>query len=69
MSDPVLNDRFREFLLRRRQALLIELGGIEDYLGMDRTVVPKRKQRATPEEIREKFDQAVRLNASPLRKA
>lgn len=31
-------------LLARRQALLMELGAIEEYLGMDRSVIPKHKR-------------------------
>ena len=34
-------EKERHLLLARRQAILIELGSIEDYLGMERTVVPK----------------------------
>lgn len=37
----ILPERDRVLLLARRQALLIELGAIEAYLGMERSVVPK----------------------------
>jgi hypothetical protein len=30
--------------MKRRQALLIELGAIEEHLGMVRSVVPKRQR-------------------------
>lgn len=36
----------REFYMRRRQALIIELGAIEDRLGMDRSILPKHKKKA-----------------------
>jgi hypothetical protein len=35
---------FRKYLLSKRQALLIDLGAIEDYLGIERTVIPKHKR-------------------------
>jgi hypothetical protein len=35
---------FHKLLLARRQSLLIELGAIEDYLGMERSVVPKHRR-------------------------
>jgi hypothetical protein len=34
----------RMLLLSRRQALLIELGSIEDYLDMERSVIPKHRR-------------------------
>jgi len=36
----------RQFWLRVRQGLLIILGAIEDYLKIERSVVPKRKREA-----------------------
>lgn len=33
-----------KMLLARRQALLIELGAIEECLGMERSVIPKHKR-------------------------
>jgi len=44
---PAFNDPgARSYLLARRQALLIELGAIEDLLGLHRSVEPKhRRQR------------------------
>jgi hypothetical protein len=35
----------RAYLLTRRQALLMELGQIEDLLGLERTKVPKHKEQ------------------------
>ena len=34
----------RDLLLKRREALLLELGAIEEYLGMERSVLPKRRR-------------------------
>lgn len=39
-----MSDRERVLWLAIRQAVLICLGAIETYLGLDRTVVPKRKR-------------------------
>ena len=47
-------DANRTLMLSRRQALIIELGAIEDYLGMDRSIVPRRKR--SPDELRRRFD-------------
>lgn len=47
IAPVVLPDRSHDTLLMaRRQALIIELGAIEDYLGMDRSITPKRKRAA-----------------------
>lgn len=37
----ILPERDRMLLLARRQALLIELGALETYLGLERSVIPK----------------------------
>lgn len=37
-------EELRAYLVARRAALLIELGKIEELLGMERTVTPKRKR-------------------------
>ena len=50
------DDRQRVLLMSKRQALIIELGSIEDYLGLDRSIVPKRKR---PEELQRKFERAM----------
>ncbi len=34
----------RDFWMLRRQILIMELGAIEDYLEMPRSIVPKRKK-------------------------
>ena len=38
------DSRLRCLLLAFRQALFIMVGAIEDYLGMERSVIPKHKQ-------------------------
>ena len=53
---PELDERTRRMLMTRRQALIIELGGIEDYLGVERSIIPKRKR---PEELARKFDRIM----------
>ncbi len=37
----------RELLLSLRQARIIEIGAIEDFLGIERTHTPQRKRRAS----------------------
>lgn len=51
---PHLPERERTLLMAARQALIIVLGAIEDYLGLDRSIVPRRKRE--PVELRDKFD-------------
>lgn len=34
----------KRLMMARRQAIIIELGAIEDYLGMERSIVPRRKR-------------------------
>ena len=42
-------------LMARRQAIIIDLGAIEDYLGLERSIVPRRKREPKPEELRDTF--------------
>lgn len=37
-------DAERRLWLTRRQAIIMELGAIEDYLDMPRSIVPRRKR-------------------------
>lgn len=53
-----LDERIRTLYMSRRQALIIELGSIEDYLGLERSIIPKRKR--TPEELARRFDRLTR---------
>lgn len=49
MAEAVLQmDVLRSYLLRRRQVLLMELGEIEDVLGLERTKPPKHKDKPAP---------------------
>lgn len=50
-----ITEQERRFQMARRQAIIIELGAIEDYLGIDRSIVPRRKREPTPVELRDKF--------------
>lgn len=51
-----ITDQERRFQMARRQAIIIELGAIEDYLGLERSIVPRRKREPPkPEELRERF--------------
>ena len=40
-------DRQRTLLMAVRQALIIALGAIEDYLGLALSIVPRRKRERT----------------------
>jgi hypothetical protein len=37
----------RRLLMAVRQALIIALGALEDYLGLQRSIVPRRKRNLT----------------------
>jgi hypothetical protein len=39
-----MTDRDRRLLMAIRQALIIALGALEDYLGFERSITPKRKR-------------------------
>lgn len=43
-ADVIIDNRTRVLLFAFRQALLMILGAIEDYMQIERSVVPKRKQ-------------------------
>lgn len=52
-----ITEQERRFHMARRQAIIIELGAIEDYLDLPRSIVPRRKRpQPTPAELRDKFD-------------
>lgn len=40
----VVGERFKIFLMAMRQALIIAIGALEDYLDIDRSIVPRRKR-------------------------
>lgn len=50
-----ITEQERRFQMARRQAIIIELGAIEDYLGLERSIVPRRKREPKPEELRDRF--------------
>jgi hypothetical protein len=39
-----MDERFRILLIAVRQALIITLGAIEEFLGIPRSIVPKHKR-------------------------
>ncbi len=39
-----MDEQEHKYLMTRRQCLIMELGAIEDRLGMERSIVPKRKR-------------------------
>lgn len=43
-DDAILDSRTRVLLLAMRQALLIALGALEDYLNLSRSVTPKHRR-------------------------
>lgn len=56
VAERPIADPERRFHMARRQAIIIELGAIEDYLGLERSIVPRRKREPPkPEELRDKF--------------
>jgi hypothetical protein len=42
-----MTDRERTLWMGIRQAMIIALGVIEDYLGLQRSIVPRRKRHAS----------------------
>jgi hypothetical protein len=40
-----IDSRDRTFWMAIRQALIMALGAIEDYLGLERSIVPRHKRR------------------------
>lgn len=40
-----LDERTKAYLYAKRQALIIELGAIEDLLNLERSIVPRHKRR------------------------
>lgn len=40
------HERHRKLLFARRQALIIELGALEDYLGVGRSILPRHRRDA-----------------------
>jgi len=64
IDHPTVTEQERRYLMARRQAIIIDLGAIEDYLGLERSIVPRRKREPRPpEELRERFDRAVGYNS------
>lgn len=45
-----MSPEFRTLLMSLRQALIIALGALEDYLKMERSIVPRRKRGETDDQ-------------------
>lgn len=59
-TKPSMTEQERRYLMSERQACIIRLGAIEDYLGIERSIVPRRKRETPkPDELRDKFDRLV----------
>lgn len=43
-APPEITESERKWLMTIRQTLLMQLGAIEERLGMERSIVPKRKK-------------------------
>ena len=43
-SESIIDGRTRVLLLAIRQALIIALGALEEYLGMERSIIPKHRR-------------------------
>ncbi len=43
-STDSIDARQRVFLMAIRQALIIALGALEDFLGLDRSIVPRHRR-------------------------
>ena len=41
----MVSEKFRVFLMALRQACIIVIGAIEEFLGMDRSIVPRHKRK------------------------
>ena len=52
----MIGEKFREFLLTFRQGILIILGGIEEYLEMERSVIPQHKKNKREKHDTSNFD-------------
>ncbi len=42
---PELTEGVREYYMRERQALIMQLGNVEDLLGLERSIVPRSKRK------------------------
>lgn len=49
---PPKTEAERRLWLTRRQSIIMELGAIEDYLDMPRSIVPRRKREQDRDERR-----------------
>ena len=52
-----MDSRERACLLKMRQGLIIVLGGLEEYLGLPRTIVPKHERERTAYTVPPRYPQ------------
>jgi len=45
-GDTLMNPELRKLLMTMRQALIIALGALEDYLNLERSIIPRRKRNS-----------------------
>ncbi len=48
-SPRAVSEAEREYLMRMRESLMLQLNAIEDYLGLERSLIARRKRAATPQ--------------------
>ncbi len=48
-APPELTESERKWLMTTRQTLIMRLGAVEERLGMERSIVPKRKRKINDE--------------------
>jgi len=41
----MVSEKFRVFLMAFRQACIICIGAVEEYLGMERSITPRHKRK------------------------
>lgn len=47
-ENGMLSEAERRLLMARRQAIIIELGALEEYLGIERSILPRHMRKQSP---------------------
>lgn len=50
VSPIELTDEMREYYMRERHTLIMKLGALEDLLGLERSIIPRRKRKEQEEQ-------------------